>query len=98
MRKENLAITHVLHAKNGKIYPAYVLKHNPSHENEVNLSMIPNGGRWHYTAIKKLPALLRITSKNHGSSYCLNCFHSIATKSKLNHAQMYVKIMIFVTL
>ena len=33
---------------------------------------------------KKLSALLRgITSKHHGDIYCLNCFRSFATKSKL---------------
>ena len=33
---------------------------------------------------KKLSALLRgITSKYHGDIYCLNCFRSFATKSKL---------------
>ena len=46
--------------------------------------MIPNGEGWHYISVKKLPALLReITSKHHGDSYCLNSFHSFATKNKL---------------
>ena len=40
--------------------------------------------RWHYFAVKKLTALLRgITSKHQGDFYCLNCFHSFGTKSKL---------------
>ena len=40
-------------------------------------------GRWHYLAVKKLSALLRrITSKNNGDFYCLNCLHSFRTKNK----------------
>ena len=41
------------------------------------------GGQWHYLAVKKLSALLRgITSKYHVGFYCLNCFHSFATKKQ----------------
>ena len=37
----------------------------------------------HFIAVKTLLALLRgITSKHHGDSYCLNCFHSFATENK----------------
>ena len=40
--------------------------------------------RWHYLAVKSLPALLRgITSNHHGDFYCLNCFHSYTTHNKL---------------
>ena len=40
--------------------------------------------KWHYLAVKILSALFRrITSKYDGDSYCLNCFHSYNTKSKL---------------
>ena len=42
------------------------------------------GRRWHYLAVKKLSALSRgITSKHQGGFYCLNCFHSFASKNKL---------------
>ena len=35
-------------------------------------------------SVKKLPALLKeIMSNHHGDSYCLNYFHSFATKNKL---------------
>ena len=46
--------------------------------------------RWHYVAVKKLPALLRgITSKHHGDSHCLNCRHSFRTEYKLElHKQV----------
>ena len=50
---------------------------------KVILSMIADGKKWHYIALKKLSALLRgITSKYHGDFYCLNCLHSFATEKK----------------
>ena len=71
--------------KKEKIYPAYISKHNSNREKRIILLMISNGAKqWHYLAFKKLSVLLRgITSKHHGDFYCLNCFHSFATKSKL---------------
>ena len=43
-----------------------------------------DGNRWHYLAVKGLPALLRgITSNHHGYFYCLNCFHSYTAHNKL---------------
>ena len=40
--------------------------------------------KWHYLAVRSLPALLRgITSNHHGDFYCLNCFHSCTTHNKL---------------
>ena len=40
--------------------------------------------RWHYLAVKSLPALFRgITSTNNRDCYCLNCFHSYHTLNKL---------------
>ena len=40
--------------------------------------------RWHYLAVKRLPALFRrITSSTNGDFYCLNCFHSYHTLNKL---------------
>ena len=43
-----------------------------------------DGKRWHYLAVRSLPALLRgISSSNNGDFYCLNCFHSYRTHNKL---------------
>ena len=40
--------------------------------------------RWHYLAVKSLPALFRgTTSNHHGDFYCLNFFHSYKTHNKL---------------
>ena len=45
--------------KKKKIYPAYVSKYNSNREKQVILLMSSNGEKWHYLAVKKLPALLR---------------------------------------
>ena len=46
--------------------------------------MITDGKKWHYLAVKTLPALSRgITLKHKEDFYCLNCFHSFRTKNKL---------------
>ena len=67
-----------MHVK--KIYPAYVSQGNWTVKN----LMAPSGDGWHYIAVKILPAVLRrITSKHHGDSYFLNCFHTFRTKRKL---------------
>ena len=48
------------------------------------LLMITDGEKWHYLTVKNLSGLLRgITSNHHGDFYCLNCFTSYRTKSKL---------------
>ena len=43
-----------------------------------------DGTRWHYLAVRSLPALLTATSSsNNGDFYYLNCFHSYRTLNKL---------------
>ena len=60
---------------------AYQSKYNLKRENHVILLMITDSEKWHYLAVKKLPALFRgITSKHVGDFYCLNCFRSYRTK------------------
>ena len=63
--------------------------------------MITDGEKWHYFAVKSLPALFRgITSKHEGDIYCLNCFQSYTAENKLkkhekvceNHDYCYVEM------
>ena len=63
--------------------------------------MITDGRKWHYLAVKNLSALFRgITSTNNGDFYCINCLHSLRTKTKLkthknvceNHDFYYVEM------
>ena len=66
-----------------EIRPAYISKYNHKRKNQVILLMITDGKKWHYLAVRSLPALLRgITSSNNGDFYCLNCFHSYRTHNK----------------
>ena len=78
-----LNILYVPH-KTGKIHLAYKSKHNLTREKQVILLMIPDGEKWHYTAVTRLSGLLRgVTGNNNGDFYCLNCFHAYRTKNKL---------------
>ena len=48
------------------------------------LRITDDDNRWHYLAVKSLPALFRgIASTNNGDFYYLNCFHSYRTFNKL---------------
>ena len=89
--EKNIMIAlNVLYAKNGKIYPAYFLKHNSERKEQVILLLFPNGERWHYTVVKMFPTLLRgITSKHNGDECYLNCFRSFRTKNEL---ESYIKV------
>ena len=56
-----------------------------------------DGKRWHYLAVRSLPALLRgISSSNNGDFYFLNCFHSYRTLNKLKNMREYAITMITV--
>ena len=57
---------------------------NSTRENQVMLLMITDSKKWHYLAVKSLPALFKgITSKNKGDFYCLNCFRAYTTRIRL---------------
>ena len=75
-----------------KISHSYKSKYNATPRNQVILLMITDGKKWHYLAVKSLPALLKeIASKHKGDFYCLNCFRAYTT---LKDIKTYVKIMI----
>ena len=85
-----------------KIRHAYKSKYKSNRENQVILLMITDGEKWHYLAVKSLPALFRgITDNNNGDFSCLNCFQSYTTENKLkkhkkvceNHDYCYVEIL-----
>ena len=80
-----------------EIRHAYKSKDNLNRENQVILLMITDSKKWHYLAVKRLPALCRgITSIHDGEIYCLSCFHSHSTKIDLRNIKMYVRFMIIV--
>ena len=80
--KNNLKIVaNFLYDKRGKIYHAYVSKHNWDFEKQVILLMTSNREEWQRFAVKKLSALSReITSNHHLDFYFLICLHSFSTE------------------
>ena len=68
-----------------EIERAYKSKYNYKRKKQVILLKISDkNNRWHYLAVKSLPALFRgTTSNHHGDFYCLNCFNSYTTHHKL---------------
>ena len=67
-----------------KIHIAYKSRHNLTREKQVILLMITDGEKWHCLVVKNLSGSLRgVTSNHNGDFYCLNCFHSYSTKTKL---------------
>ena len=77
---------------------AYKSKYNFKRKSrQVILLMITDGKKWHYLAVKSLPALFRkITSNHNGDLYYLNCFHSCNTKNRLKNIKNYATILIIV--
>ena len=67
---------------------AHKSKYSLNRENQVILLMVTDGKKWHYLAVKSMPALFRgITGNNNGDFYSLNCFKSYTTKNKLKMHQ-----------
>ena len=63
---------------------AYRSQYNNKRKKQVILLMITDGKKWHYLAVKSVPAWLRGIASNHNEDfYCLNSFHSYSTKNKL---------------
>ena len=80
-----------------KIQLAYRSKYNLTYNKQIILLMITDGEKWHYLVVKNLSGLLRgITSDHNADFYCLNCFHSYRTKTKLEAHKKYAKTIIIV--
>ena len=91
-----LNILQVPHGEKNIIH-VYKSKHNHTRKNQVVLSMITDGRKWDYTALKSeqtddgfirpaesLSRLLRgITSNKKGDFYCFNCLHLFRTYNVL---------------
>ena len=94
--KVALNILHIPH-NTKKIQLAYRSKYNLTYDKQIILLMIIDGEKWHYLVVKNLSELFKGTKSNHyGDFYCLICFHSYRTKSKLEAHKKYVKTMIIV--
>ena len=83
----------ILYIKEKEILPAYISKHNSTHEKKI-LLMIPNEEKegWHNLAVKKISALLQgIILKHKGDFYCLNYLHSFRRKNELKPQEKVCK-------
>ena len=75
-----------------KIPLGYKSKNNLTYDKQIILLMITDGEKWHYLTVKTVSGLFKgITSNHYGDFYCLNCFHSYRTKSKLEAHKKYMK-------
>ena len=81
--KVPLNILYIPHNTN-KIQLAYRSKYNLTYDKQIILIMITDSEKWHYLVVKNLAGLFKgITSNHYVDFYCLNCFHSYRTRSKL---------------
>ena len=79
-------VLNILHVKHNtkKVCVVYKSKHNNKRKNHVILLMIGDVEKYNYLALTNLSALLqKISSKHKENFYCLKCFNSYTTKSKL---------------
>ena len=76
-----------------EIEPACISKYNYKRKKQIILLMISDdGNRWHYLAVKSLPALLRGITSNHHGDFVTHTQHIINFKNM----KEYVRIMISV--
>ena len=67
-----------------KVRQAFISKHNSTREKHVDLLIVQDNRKTHYTAIKRISALLRgITSNHHVDFYCINCLNAFRTREAL---------------
>ena len=78
-----IAVNVFFSKKKSQIYtpPARRSKRNAKYKKQVNLLMIVDGEKRHYTAIKSISRLLKSLNATHKCAYhfCMNCFHGFRT-------------------
>ena len=80
-----------------KIELPYKSKYNLKPKNELILLMITGGEKWHYLAVKNLPALLKGKTSNHKGGFYSLIFFFIHTAQKINLKDMKEYVMIMIT-
>ena len=70
--------------KKENIYPDNLSKYNLNHENQIIISMIPNGEKWEYLAVKNLFTLLRAIKIIANFTFWI-IFISLKWKTNMNH-------------
>ena len=61
------------------------------HDREVNLMLISDGDKWHYTGIKSLSRLLSSSNSKHMHKqyFCTNCLQGFTQELRQNQHQAY---------
>ena len=83
-KKKDISVK-VLGAEDQKLYPLRKSKYNG--QKHVDLLLITDGDKWHYTAIKNMSRLYGSSNskhkgKSHICSNCLQAFHSTESRDK----------------
>ena len=62
-----------------------------AHKQEVNLMLVSDGDKWHYTAIKSLSRLLSSSHSKHMHKqyFCTNCSQGFTQELRRNQHQAY---------
>ena len=63
------------------------------HEREINLMLVSDGDKWHYTAIKSLSRLLSSSNSKHMHKqyFCTNCIQGFTQELRRNQHRAYCK-------
>ena len=90
--KNNDIVVNVLGVKGQKAYICRKSKYN-DRKNVVNLLLITNGEKRHYTAIKSLTRLLASSNSKHGHKqhFCLNCLQGFSLDESRDKHLEYCK-------
>ena len=77
--------------KSQNIYTVHRSKHNLECKNQLNLLMIEDGGKRHYTIIKNISRLLKSLNATHKGAYhfCINCLNGFRTASAKDERYEY---------
>ena len=69
----------------------YICRKGWRHQREINLMLISEGDRWHYTAIKSLSRLLASKNSKHSHKqyFCNNCLQGFTQGSSRDEHQVY---------
>ena len=86
--------------KNQNIYTVRRSKHNVECKKQVNLLMIEDGGKRHYTAIKNISRLLsKLNGKTqHAYHYCMNCLNGFGQRQQETSIMSIVVVMVMLRL
>ena len=71
----------------------YICRKGDKRDREINLMLISENGRYHYTAVKSSSRLLRSSNTKHKCKqyFCTNCLQGFTQELRRNQHQVYCK-------